>query len=432
LSVLILVVPGLLIHRGIVRRLRSVISITKARAKGDLSGQVEVKVHDEIGELGEAFNDMTARIQEIIQEIEQHKNFDEEILNNIDNGILVLDKGFRVVAANKSFTSRFSPEEAIGRHCSELHRHLFDCRDKCPAKITFLTGKPARDVHPHVKEDGRELVTEIFSTPLMDDQDQVRMVILVSKDITERLEMEKKLIRSDQMAIVGQMASGLAHELKNPLAGIGAAIQIIYQDMKENDPNREIFAEIQHQIMRMNRTLSDLLSFAKPRKPSLFECDINSLVTRSVTLIEPKAKSQGISIHLGLSRDLPSVRVDPDMIQQALLNMCLNAIQAQPDGGKIFIKTFSRNHGEDFVGIAVKDQGPGMSPEVLQKIFDPFFTTKHTGTGLGLTICEQIIEEHKGVLTVTSEEGKGTTCEVVLPVASDEQPTDQTPSPGVV
>jgi len=287
----------------------------------------------------------------------------------------------------------------------------------CPARTTFREGRPVRDVHRHLKEDGNETVEEISSTPLFDDKGEVNMVILVSKDITTRLEREKKRMRSDRMALVGQMASGLAHEIKNPIAGISAAIQIISQGLSETDTNREIFYEIQCQIERMKRTLSDLLSYAKPRKPQLLPCDVNGLIRRSVALMEPNAKRQGVAVDMKLQEGLPLCRVDPDMIQQVLLNLFLNGIQAQPGGGRMVLMTSLQEPGNGPLVITLQDAGPGIPPEVRKRIFDPFFTTKHTGTGLGLAISDQILEEHRGRLEIESKPGQGTTCRIYLPVA---------------
>ncbi len=417
LSVLALVIPGLLIHRSIVRRLRTIIEMTRRVAEGDLSERVDIEVFDEIGELAATFNDMTSRMEGTIREIRKNQDFNEDILNSIEHGIVVIDRDFCVVTANKSyFGDKFSLNEIIGKHCYDLHRHTFDCRETCPAGITFREGKSARDVHNHLGGDGRENVVEVFSSALRDEQGEVSMVILVSKDITHRLEMERKLLRSDKMALVGQMASGLAHEIKNPIAGISAAIQIISQKLDKRDPDREIFDEIQRQISRMKRTLSDLLSYAKPRKPRLIDCDINGLIRRSAALMEPQAKSQNIEVALDLTEGLPHTRIDPDMVQQVLLNLCLNAIQAQVNGGRILIQTSTQNGSREFVKVTLRDEGPGIKPDVQEKIFDPFFTTKHTGTGLGLPICDQIIADHKGVLEIDSEPERGTTCKISLPV----------------
>lgn len=418
LSVLALVIPGLLLHRSVVRRLRMFIETTKRIAEGDLSERVEIEARDEIGELADAFNEMTTNLQRNMLEVQQNKSFTEKILSSIEHGIIVIDEDFRLVTFNKAyFNDETSLKKLVGKPCYRLHRHeTVDCRSGCPASVTFSTGESARDIHKHIKDDGTEIVVEVFSSPLRDTDGNVNKVILVSKDITHRLEMEEKLLRSDKMALVGQMASGLAHEIKNPITGISAAIQVISQSLNEDDPNREIFEEIQNQIIRMKRTLSDLLRYAKPRKPQLIESDINDLIRKIIALMEPNAKSQNISMDVELSKDLPYLQVDPDMIQQVLLNLCLNAIQAQKSGGRILLHTDQDDDGS-FVVVTLKDEGPGISPEVLGQIFDPFYTTKHTGTGLGLTICQQIIEEHKGRLEINSEEKKGTTCRIRLPLS---------------
>lgn len=420
--VLLLVIPGLLIHQSIVRRLRALVDTAHRVGAGNLSERVEVDVHDEIGALARAFNEMTARMQQTLLETKRSQEFLEKVLNNIDLGIVVIDREFRVVTANRAyFDGRpLHSESALRECCFEKHQHGYDCRMTCPARVSFREGRATRDVHRHLGEDGREITVEIFSAPLLDEQGEVAMVVLVSKDITTRVEMEKKLVRSDRMALVGQMASGLAHEIKNPIAGISAAIQIIGQSLGEADPNREIFDEIQHQIERMKRTLSDLLSYAKPRRPRFVDYDVNELIRRSVALLEPNANRNRITLDLHLQETSATCRIDPDMIQQVLLNVCLNAIQAQPRGGRIRVETSLRDQGAGIVVITLQDEGPGIPPEILERIFDPFFTTKHTGTGLGLPISDQILEEHEGSLEIDSVPGGGTTCRILLPVSSPE------------
>ena len=217
---------------------------------------------------------------------------------------------------------------------------------------------------------------------------------------------EKQIQQAGKLASIGELASGIAHEIRNPLAGIGAAVEVLSEENGLNGQHVEIVGEIRRQITRLNATLRDLLNFARQREPEIAPCSVGDLITPMLALVRPDAQKQRITIVEQCAEELPPISVDSGQVQQAFLNVLLNAIQAMPEGGTLTVRATSASQT---VHIAISDTGIGITRENLRKIFSPFFTTKHRGTGLGLAITRSIVEKHGGQISVESEVGRGTT-----------------------
>ena len=228
----------------------------------------------------------------------------------------------------------------------------------------------------------------------------------------ERDALEAKLIRAEHLAEIGQLAASLAHEIKNPLAGISGAIQVIGDSMGENNPHRGIVHEILGQIARLDATVKDLLLYARPSRPKAREVKLDSLVARVLMLIREEPTVRRVHVDYEASNGEAVLYADEGQMEQLLLNLILNAAHASDEGSTITVET--RPHGQ-FTRLMVSDSGHGMKPEVLSKAVEPFFTTKAKGTGLGLAICRRIVESHGGTINLESEVGKGTTVCIDLP-----------------
>jgi two-component system sensor histidine kinase HydH len=211
----------------------------------------------------------------------------------------------------------------------------------------------------------------------------------------------------------------LAHEIRNPLAGISGVVEIIARDLPANSPARAVVKDVRLEIAQINRIITDLLETARPRLPHARRGDLNTTVEHSVMLARQQALSKPITIDFQRNANLPQVEHDSDQIHQVLLNLLLNAIQAINGSG--FIKVGIEEIG-DRVAITVADTGRGIAPEHLPNIFKPFYTTKGNGTGLGLSLAKRIVEEHQGTIEVTSVPGKGTSMAVYLPLVSPKAP----------
>jgi signal transduction histidine kinase len=229
----------------------------------------------------------------------------------------------------------------------------------------------------------------------------------------ERRTMQERLTQAEHLAQIGRLAASLAHEIKNPLAGISGAIQVIRDAMEPSAPHRPILAEILRQINRLDQTVKDLLVYARPVPPRFDRCNITRVVERLTTLLKREPTIQRVRFeHTVDHRPLPSVEADENQIEQLLMNLVLNAAHASEDGGLVTLTTRPVATG---VYLEVQDHGHGMDEETCRRALEPFFTTKSRGTGLGLPICKRIVESHGGTLTIDSAAGRGTTVRVELP-----------------
>jgi two-component system, NtrC family, sensor kinase len=237
---------------------------------------------------------------------------------------------------------------------------------------------------------------------------------------------EKQIQQAGKLASIGELASGIAHEIRNPLAGIGAAVEVLAEENNLNGQRTEIVAEIRRQITRLNRTLHDLLEFARLRDPEITPCDVHGFIRPMLTLVRPDAQKFHVNIEERFAADLPNIFADAGQMEQALLNILLNGVQAMPNGGTLTVSTEPHpRDGGGIVRIKIQDTGVGIERQHLAKIFSPFFTTKHRGTGLGLSITRTIIEKHHGTIAVDSEPGKGTTFTLELAACKPETAAPQ-------
>jgi len=240
----------------------------------------------------------------------------------------------------------------------------------------------------------------------------------------------EQLKRADRLATIGELAAGIAHEIKNPLAGIAGATQVLAREFEEDDPRYPVTQEILRLIDRLDSTIRDLLDFARPSEPAMVLTDVGDLVQKTLFLIEgmPERKEHGVNVNLDLHPDMPRISIDPDLIRQVFLNMGVNAVQAMPEGGTLTIMSRASadpalgevHPAEDYIVVSFADTGGGIEEDKLKSIFTPFFTTKVQGTGLGLPITMRIVEQHGGYITVQSELGKGTVFRIYLPKAAPE------------
>lgn len=232
-----------------------------------------------------------------------------------------------------------------------------------------------------------------------------------------RTELEKyhfqQLERVDRLASVGELASGIAHEIKNPLAGIAGAVQVLARGFKGDEAKQRVVKEILQQIDRLDRSVKDLLNYASPSMPHFEPCDLNEVVDKALFFVTQQPKARGVKVLKELTPNLPKGMFDGKQIQQVLLNLFLNAINALDGKGKLEIKTYVKDKN---TVVEVRDTGGGIPEEIIPKLFLPFYTTRDDGTGLGLSISKRIIEQHSGDLKVESKVGTGTCFHVILPI----------------
>ncbi len=221
-----------------------------------------------------------------------------------------------------------------------------------------------------------------------------------------------QMSRAEHLATLGELAAGLAHEIRNPLAGIAGVIEIIGRDLPSTSPARAVLKDVRQEVTQINRILTDLLETARPHPPQVCPSNLNTTVEHAVMLARQQVLSKPIKIELQQAPDLAEVEHDSDQIHQVLLNLLLNAVQAIEGVGTVRVEIGLRG---DHATVAVSDTGRGIPPQTLPNIFRPFYTTKGNGTGLGLSLARRIVEEHHGRIEVSSVVGKGSKFTVLLP-----------------
>ena len=224
-----------------------------------------------------------------------------------------------------------------------------------------------------------------------------------------------QMSRAEHFATLGELATGLAHEIRNPLAGIAGVIEIVGRDLPASSPSKAVVKDVREEINQINRILTDLLGTARPRAAQMRPSDLNTTVEHAVMLARQQVLSKPIKIEFTPAENSLEVDHDSDQIHQVLLNLLLNAVQAIEGPGRVQVAVLAREDSDDAV-VTVSDTGRGIPPEHLPNIFRPFYTTKGDGTGLGLSLAKRIVEEHHGRIEVESKLGKGTTFSVTLPV----------------
>ncbi|MEW6246883.1 MAG: ATP-binding protein [Nitrospirota bacterium] len=335
------------------------------------------------------------------------------------SGLLLVDEAGTIVMANPCVLTQFGYSEA------ELLGQSVEILVPGPAQAIHRTHRTGYMQEPQaramgrgrelygVRKDGSEFPVEIGLTPL---QVNGRMYVLASVvDITERRRLEEQLRRTERIAELGTLASGMAHEIGTPMNVILGRAEYLLERVTE-EPIKKSLQIIVTQVERITRVMNQLLAFARRRPVDRRPVDLRETIEGSLEMFQERLARHGIRIEKSFRDDCPKVRADADQMSQVFINLVMNAIHAMPEGGTLRVG-LTRSNGT--VRLTVADTGHGIAQQDLAKIFDPFFTTKETGkgTGLGLTVVKGIIEEHGGSIQVESEPGKGTTFTISLPVS---------------
>ena len=332
------------------------------------------------------------------------ENLHENILQNLINGVITLDLQKRLISINKTALEILgitSEDKVLGKELNNLIPTL---------SIEKLLSKRSEE-SLHSTTDGRNLTLEFSSSILKNSEGEIKGYIIIFQDITEVKELEKRLRTSEKMALMGQLAAGLAHEIRNPLSAISGAIEILSDEVKPTEDNTHLLNVVTQEVQRLNILVEDFLLFARPIQKPEVSVDISQVIDKTVELFSSATHRNGLQVVVNTEKEL-YVQVDPYRLKQVIWNLLLNAIQAMPNGGKIVVEAHLE---EGDVVIKVLDEGCGMNEGVIPRIFEPFFTTKGGGTGLGLAIVKRVVEGYDGRINVISSEDKGTAFIITLP-----------------
>jgi len=390
--------------------------------RGDLDYRLDDNaLKDEFRTLAESFNGMADSLQDEQKKFESVYKLYQALFESAGDCIMItgLENGTagRIISANRAAAELYgySIEELLGMDIAALvpegKEQTF--REKTRA---VLSGQWTHQRVRRRKRDGTPISVD-QSMGLLQLGDQ-KYVLSFCRDITDQLRAEEELQRANQMALVGQMAAGLAHEIKNPLAGVKVSLDVLADDLELASEDRELFARIINEISRMEKLLKNLLNYARPPQPQFDLVDMNQLLANTLKNVEVTAASRKdltVRFRDDLQAGLPRLEADSAQLQQVFLNILLNAVDAIDMEGSVTVVT--RMEDDETIRIQIADTGKGMSEASLEKAFNPFFTTKSKGTGLGLSICKRLIEQHDGRIVVESQEQNGTAFIITLPLA---------------
>lgn len=356
----------------------------------------------------------------------EERNFIRAVFTNMIHGLITMDTGGIITSANDRAANlfRLGANDIVGRYYADV---LSKYGALCGRIGEFLSGKSDKqsfEVELKENENGGERHLEVQFSRISRDLES-DIILMFLRDITERRKLEEHIQRSNRLVSLGTLAAGIAHEIRNPLTGLSLLLDDLHDNLESNPSTRDSAALVRkalHELDRLEELVDNLVQFAAHKgKTRPVKTHLTPVIDRLVFFIRKHCKQQNIDLHVSFPEDLPELLIDPNRIQQALLNLTLNALQAMPDGGTlcITIKNVKPDEtviGKECVRILVADTGMGIQPEDLPFIFDPFFTRHFSGTGLGLSIVHTIVVEHGGWIGVNSKPGEGTVFTVDLPI----------------
>jgi len=365
------------------------------------------------------------------------------LFDSIPASFYIIDNKYNLIAINyaRAHKANREPKMLVGRRCYQM---LYGRDDPCPdcrVLETLFGGKSTSRTKRLWQADGDTQEWEISTYPIYGNEDQVVQAILLEQDVTEKRKLESTLIQSEKLAVVGQLAAGLAHEINNPLTAIVANAQMLQRELPPDDDRQELVELISRASSRAAQVVRNLLDLARNKQYELVFTDVNETLQKALSLLQHELISRSVELIMDLTPDLPLIKASQDHLQGVWLNLVVNAADAmEGKPGTIRVTTAVKasavKAGKDrpctadrpntagtaastnAIQVIVADTGTGIPPERLPRLFEPFYTTKIAGrgTGLGLSVCQRVIKEHGGHILVDSQVGQGTVFTIVLPI----------------
>jgi len=345
--------------------------------------------------------------------------FTSLLISRLPVGIVAVDNRGKITTWNKAIAQLLAlpAEQALGRDLTDvLPGELADFFKN--SKACARRGEEPGSCEVRLKNGNGEMVLNCYHLFIDDHGRQPRGEVLLVTNVTALKNLEKEMRETERLAAVGRMAAGVAHEVRNPLSSVKGLAILLQRKFAPGSSDYETASLLVQEVERINRTISELLGFARPAPLDLTRVDIRELLTRQVRLLAADTASRHIDFHVDLPDDLAPVAADQDRLGQVFVNILLNAVQAMEEGQLIVRAT---NCSEDHsVVITIQDSGTGMNKEVLAQAFFPYFTTKAGGTGIGLALSQKVINDHGGTISIQSMPGRGTTVTITLPQWRDQ------------
>ncbi len=330
--------------------------------------------------------------------LKQTQDYTRQVVASMANGLLSVDIKGKIVSYNllalemldfeESQVRGMDFKEVIDFKAAGIFQTLNQCISVLDREITYR------------KKSGEIMPLALSITPILDETNVCQGAVIILRDLREIKQLEEKVRRSEKLAAIGKLAAGVAHEIRNPLSSIRGFAQYLRNTLKDKPREKEYAETMVSEVDRINRVVTDLLTFARPMAADLAPTDVTELIEHTVRLVQDDARNRNINIQIHIS-DLSKIPLDANQMTQAILNLLLNAILAVKDGGRIEVGA-ELDPSLSRIKIWVEDNGPGIAADQKEKIFDPFFTTREKGTGLGLAIVHKIVENHNGEINLKS------------------------------
>lgn len=352
--------------------------------------------------------------------LERQRAMFEAVVDRIQEDILLIDRECRVVDLNRNMIQQSGRNklELIGKYCWEVEEFMDGlpfCQGKdpkCPLFITLNTRQNAEALFTRVSPEGRMHYFRMYSYPMTDAVGELTHVLIMRRDITARTEREKKVQQAEKMAVIGEMAMYLAHEIRNPLVSMGGFANALLKTSNLSDKDKEKARIIAEEAKQLEGMLSRILEFTRPAKQAMETVEVNQVVQEIVELMRMGYGSQGYTFRVATTEDLPKIKEEFERVKQSLINLIKNAVEAMPTGGEIVVRT---GLSDGLVTLSVEDHGVGMTESQAKQAFSPFFSTKTKGFGLGLAMIKKIVEESGGRVELSTQKNIGTTVTLSFP-----------------
>jgi PAS domain S-box-containing protein len=431
ITFILTILISLVIQRTVSAPLARLMTRIRALASGTPSEDVVISGRDEVGHLSREFNALARNLDEARRRLLEESEHTRNVIQSITNGIIGVDTEERIRTWNRAMTDRYGIQES-----EVLGRKLFDAfpaleSEGLRVEVGRLLTNQARDFElryfEHETLRGDRVVLNIRGSALRGATDEVVGAVLAIEDMTDRVALSQEVQQAEKLAVVGQLAAGIAHQIGTPLNVISGSAEYLMMEWGAEKPRPQELEIIIAQTDRITKLIHQLLNFARPARMELRPLDLSELLREVLGLTEHQIAKGQISVETDLRTGLPPTVGDANQLEQALLNIVINAWHAMPGGGRLTLRTRPVPAGErphrvgrpttSGVEAIIADTGTGIAPEHMPRIFDPFFSTKGVGkgTGLGLAISRRIVEDHHGSIDVASEVGQGTTFTIWLP-----------------